>query len=69
MGKYLCPITYASYPSGSVTDPTGPRAGSYRVNRGGSFYNTAYNARSAYRDYNDPSIRFYNLGFRACSLP
>jgi hypothetical protein len=38
--------------------------GSNRVNRGGSWNNTARNCRSANRNRNDPSNRNNNLGFR-----
>ncbi|MDP7400247.1 MAG: formylglycine-generating enzyme family protein, partial [Lentisphaeria bacterium] len=39
----------ATYPTGSVTDPTGPASGSTRVLRGGSWYTAGTNLRSAGR--------------------
>jgi len=59
-----CSDWYGEYPAGSVTDPSGPAAGSYRVFRGGSWGNDAVCCRSAYRDWHDPSIRLFILGFR-----
>ena len=55
---------YGRYPSGSVTDPQGPAAGLARVNRGGCWGNYARFVRSAYRGYNPPGDRLYDLGFR-----
>ncbi|MBR0236468.1 MAG: SUMF1/EgtB/PvdO family nonheme iron enzyme [Thermoguttaceae bacterium] len=52
------------YPSGSVTDPTGPSNGSYRVFRGGSWYNSARHCRSASRRSIEPDGRSDALGFR-----
>ncbi|NQW63404.1 MAG: formylglycine-generating enzyme family protein, partial [Deltaproteobacteria bacterium] len=54
---------YGTYP-GTVTDPTGPTTGSYRVNRGGSWYDIARSARAAFRNGNAPGNRDSNLGFR-----
>jgi formylglycine-generating enzyme len=55
----------AAYPTGNpVVDPIGPASGSDRVRRGGSWANGGTNSRSAKRDYNSPSTRYYNLGFR-----
>ena len=52
------------YPSGSVTDPTGPASGDRRVLRGGSFkYRTAI-VRSATRFYFQPDLRILAYGFR-----
>jgi len=45
----------------------GPRSGSNRVNRGGSWNNNARNGRSANRNRNDPGNRRNNLGFRLAS--
>ena len=53
-----------SYPSGSVTDPLGPRSGDLRVYRGGSWSGTAVNCRSANRNRNEPTNRNNNNGFR-----
>jgi formylglycine-generating enzyme required for sulfatase activity len=54
---------YGSYPSGSVTDPTGPGGGSDRVFRGGGWYGFARRCRSAFRGGLAPGDRF-GLGFR-----
>ena len=49
----------------AVTDPKGPRAGTDRVLRGGSFVSFVYEARSAYRgDDFSPSTRSGYVGFR-----
>ena len=55
---------YAKSPG---TDPTGAATGSNRVVRGGSWDNSAANARSANRNNNTPSNRNNNLGFRVVS--
>jgi formylglycine-generating enzyme required for sulfatase activity len=55
---------FGSYSSGLQTDPTGADSGVSRVNRGGSWYIYAQYLRSAYRLYENPSIRNSDLGFR-----
>jgi formylglycine-generating enzyme required for sulfatase activity len=55
---------YGSYSGGSQTDPSGASSGTGRVIRGGSWYNDAALARSAYRDIFTPSGRRDILGFR-----
>ncbi len=60
-----CQDWYWDYPSGSVTDPRGPR-GLYRVFRGGCWYSTAVSCRSAYRSGYDSSFRISRSGFRVC---
>lgn len=59
-----CQDWYGEYPSGSVTNPTGPSSGSARVLRGGGWISSAAGCRSAYRDRYDPGNRSYSLGFR-----
>jgi formylglycine-generating enzyme required for sulfatase activity len=59
-----CGDWYGDYPTGSVTDPTGPGSGSNRVVRGGSWSYPARFARSAFRFRVVPGLRFHNLGFR-----
>ena len=60
----LCSDWFGDYPTGSVTDPTGPGSGSRRVTRGGSCNNVAEVGRSAIRSGNDPGSRDRFLGFR-----
>ncbi|MCL2805461.1 MAG: SUMF1/EgtB/PvdO family nonheme iron enzyme [Treponema sp.] len=56
---------YGTYPSGAQNNPTGAVSGSYRVLRGGSWYDSATNTRSAYRlNYYFPYSRGDFLGFR-----
>jgi len=66
-----CQDWHGSYPSGPVTDPTGPSAGSFRVDRGGSWRNYARGVRAALRGINLPGIRYGGgVGFRlARSVP
>jgi formylglycine-generating enzyme required for sulfatase activity len=46
-------------------DPKGPESGSYRVTRGGSWYNEPHHVRSAFRwGQNTPDHRDAALGFR-----
>jgi formylglycine-generating enzyme required for sulfatase activity len=59
-----CADWYGDYPTGSVTDPSGPATGSYRMLRGGSWYGNAVYCRSAVRRKYVPSNRFVHLGFR-----
>ena len=59
-----CLDWYADYPSGAVTDPTGPDRGSSRVLRGGSCGNLAQRCRSALRSYYDPAGRNVSIGLR-----
>ena len=57
-----CSDIYGKYPTGSVTNPTGPGSGSDRVYRGGCWYTEPW--RSAKRNGNLPSIQGDGLGFR-----
>ena len=64
-----CEDWYAYYQAEAVTDPKGPATGSVRVLRGGSFFSDVSKARSSFRNYNAPSIRFLNYGFRLVRTP
>ena len=58
--------------SSAVTDPKGPNWGSYRVLRGGAWFDCpAQDCRSADRcnDCIYPSNSSYNFGFRVVLLP
>ncbi|MSR51339.1 MAG: WGR domain-containing protein [Gemmataceae bacterium] len=59
-----CEDWKVNYPKGAVIDPKGPAKGEYRVLRGGSFGDSESGARSSLRNYNAPSGRYGNLGFR-----
>ena len=59
-----CADWNGDYPTGSVTDPTGPSSGSNRVVRGGGWGLDARYARSADRRRNGPGFRHNLLGFR-----
>lgn len=59
-----CQDWFGNYPLGSITNPTGPFGGSYRVNRGGGWYSFAWYCRSANRDRLSPGGRGNFLGFR-----
>ncbi|MBF2052023.1 MAG: SUMF1/EgtB/PvdO family nonheme iron enzyme, partial [Candidatus Sericytochromatia bacterium] len=63
-----CQDWYGKYPTHAVTDPKGPKTGSYRVVRGGSWNYHARHARSASRDISAPDRRL-NLGFRLVRRP
>lgn len=55
---------YAEYPGGTVTDPSGPETGLYRVRRGGAWNSFANTCRSPHRMGFMPEERKRNLGFR-----
>lgn len=58
-----------SYNVNDTNNPTGPSLGSYRVLRGGSWYNDARGCRVSTRTYLSPGSRFNNIGFRVVVLP
>jgi sulfatase modifying factor 1 len=64
-----CADRYGIYPTVAATDPVGPADGSFRVLRGGSWGNTADYARSADRDWFEPAISYFSLGFRLSLRP
>ncbi|MDA7617961.1 formylglycine-generating enzyme family protein [Verrucomicrobia bacterium] len=58
-----CLDWYGDYTGGSVLDPQGPQSGTYRVNRGGSWFILARYCRSAFRSGLRPDSTDY-LGVR-----
>ena len=64
-----CSDWYADYPKSAVSDPTGPKEGSFCVFRGGSWGREAADCRSAGRFWDDPSIRSLSIGFRVALSP
>ncbi len=67
-----CADWVGDYPTAAVTDPTGPNNGSYRVVRGGSWFNGGAICRSASRDWNPPdswNCGYSNLGLRVAAVP
>jgi len=65
-----CSDWHGNYPSGAVTDPTGPSSGYNQVTRGGSWYSNTWRCRSAVRSIIMMVDRWYALGFRlAMDIP
>ena len=64
-----CQDWYSSYSSSSQSNPTGPSSGSYRVRRGGCWYNDAGYCRVSFRGGSTLSFRSSHLGFRVVLLP
>jgi len=64
-----CSDWYDNYSTTAQTNPTGAATGSGRVFRGGDWYFSARNCRSAYRNYNTPDARSSDLGFRLVFVP
>ncbi|MCK4667514.1 formylglycine-generating enzyme family protein [Candidatus Dependentiae bacterium] len=52
------------YNSSPSRNPKGPSSGSDRVNRGGSFFDSAFYLRSSVRDRFKPDFDWYLIGFR-----
>jgi formylglycine-generating enzyme required for sulfatase activity len=65
----LCWDWYGNYSSGTQTNPAGASTGSYRVIRGGSWYNSARVVRASSRDNGTSSYRDNHLGFRLVRSP
>ena len=64
-----CHDWYSStyYSSSPGSNPTGPASGTYRVLRGGNWYNHPDYCRSAYRSWSSPGYRGIYSGFRCAS--
>jgi formylglycine-generating enzyme required for sulfatase activity len=63
-----CSDWYGDYPATEVADPTGPKHGSLRVLRGGSWGTGPWSCRSAFRSGSVPRNRDVDFGFRVTVL-
>jgi formylglycine-generating enzyme required for sulfatase activity len=63
-----CQDWYAPYPGGIAIDPQGPATGSTRIGRGGPWFRTASNCRSAWRNAASPDTAGA-AGFRVVLAP
>ena len=64
-----CKDWYGEYPKEVVLDPQGPKEGSDRVVRGGSWDNPAVSCRLSFRSCFDPTKRNEYIGFRVALVP
>ena len=64
-----CQDWFGGYPNDEVVDPKGPKKGSYRVMRGGTWYSPARDVRCASRFGSPPRYRFQHIGFRLGMMP
>jgi formylglycine-generating enzyme required for sulfatase activity len=58
-----CSDWYGNYPKAAVSDPSGPKVGSIRVDRGGGCFTVAGGCRSAERLESDPSVRHDRVNY------
>lgn len=61
--------SYRAFPGALAENPADTRQGTYRVHRGGDWYNVAADCRSAYRRANPPATRSHGMGFRVALVP
>lgn len=59
-----CNDWYGRYHTGTQVDPTGPRVGTVRVARGGSWANAPEYCRASYRFGGNPTSTYSTVGFR-----
>ena len=57
------------YSQSPAANPTGPDSGSYRVYRGGCWFDAEKYCRPALRRFDFPISRVYNVGFRVVRTP
>ncbi|NBX37465.1 MAG: formylglycine-generating enzyme family protein [Planctomycetes bacterium] len=60
---------YGGYSADAQTNPQGPSSGSYRVRRGGSWFNSTHFVGSSVRYYVTPDLSDNSFGFRALRAP
>ncbi len=59
-----CQDWYGPYGKDAVVDPRGPKSGSDKVRRGGSWYGPGSRCRCANRNLSNPANRYQTTGFR-----
>ena len=64
-----CSDWYGTYPANAQSNPKGAATGAGRVDRGGSWDNSAQYCRSAFRSYSSPGSCYSNLGLRIVLAP
>ena len=64
-----CQDWYGLYSSASVTNPTGPTTGTYRLLRGGDWYDYSYGCRASQRSGDSPDFIDFRVGFRVVRTP
>ncbi|NBX25326.1 MAG: hypothetical protein EBQ99_04660 [Planctomycetes bacterium] len=64
-----CQDWYGTYASGAQTNPTGPGSGSYRVLRGGRWFDDSSYCRASTRVTYSPGDRDGGVGFRVARTP
>ena len=64
-----CQDWYELYSSGSVTNPTGPTTGTYRLLRGGYWNNFSRDCRASWRGFTTPGFISGVMGFRVVRTP
>jgi len=57
------------YRNSPKDNPPGPKSGRGRVLRGGSWLSGPVFARSSYRGWYSPTVRYFTAGFRVCGKP
>lgn len=64
-----CSDWLGEYTSANQSDPTGPKSGTWRVFRGGSWYTNSNYCRSSYHYGYPPDSKDTSIGFRVVRLP
>jgi formylglycine-generating enzyme required for sulfatase activity len=57
------------YAKSPAKNPAGPRNGTEKIVRGGSWLNSIISIRSSYRSYVDPKLRYSHIGLRCARSP
>jgi len=60
---------YGDYSVSPASNPPGPTSGNTKVLRGGSWYDSGSYLRVAYRNYDSPTTRGIDIGFRCAASP